>query len=109
MSRTLRILERAQSDVDSIFRWLVRRSAYGAVSWYLAFRQAVEKIGGSPENFSEAPESQPLRRPLRQAPFKTRRGRLYRIIFEFSDTEITILRVRGPGQSPLRGRDLPES
>ena len=107
MSRHLRIVERARSDVDHIFNWLVHRSIQGALSWYLAFYRMVEEIVSSPESLAEAPESHPLRRPLRQALFKTRRGRVYRIVFELSETEITILRIRGPGQSPLRTHDLP--
>ena len=107
MSRTLRILERARSDVDAIFNWLVRRSVPGAISWHLAFSRAVEKIASSPESFAEAAESRALGRQLRQALFKTRRGRVYRIVFEASDTEIILLRVRGPGQSQLRRRDFP--
>jgi plasmid stabilization system protein ParE len=93
--------------VDHIFNWLVQRSGQGAISWYLAFRRAVDKIAALPEMFGETPESHPLSRRLRQAPFKTRRGRVYRIVFEVSDTEIMVLRVRGPGQAPLRKRDLP--
>ena len=107
MSRTLRILERARSDVDAIFDWLAHRSVQGAVSWYMAFRHSVATIAASPESLAEAAESYALGRPLRQALFKTRRGRVYRIVFETSDTEIILLRVRGPGQSPLRRRDLP--
>jgi plasmid stabilization system protein ParE len=107
MSRTLRIVERARSDVDDIFHWLVARSVQGAIFWYLAFRHAIEKIASSPKSFAEAAESYPLGRQFRQAPFKTRRGRDYRIVFEVSDTEIIVLRVRGPGQRPLRPRDLP--
>jgi plasmid stabilization system protein ParE len=108
MSRTLRIVERARSDVDDIFNRIVLRSAQGAIAWYLAFRQALEKIASAPESFAEAAESQPLGRGLRQALFKTRRGRVYRIVFEVFDTEIILLRVRGPEQSPLRRRDLPD-
>jgi plasmid stabilization system protein ParE len=54
MSRTLRIVERARSDVDDIFNWLVHRSVQGAISWYLAFRQAIEKVASAPEKFAEA-------------------------------------------------------
>jgi plasmid stabilization system protein ParE len=93
--------------VDGIFNWLVHRSVRGAISWYLAFGRAVEKIAASPEIFAEAPESRPLARQLRQALFKTRRGRIYRIVFELSDAEIILLRVRGPGQPRLRRRELP--
>ena len=107
MSRTLRIVERARTDVDEIFNWLVHRSVRGAISWYFAFSRAVERIAESPEVFAEAPESGPLGRRLRQAFFKTRRGRIYRIVFELSDAEIILLRVRGPGQPGLQPRELP--
>jgi hypothetical protein len=60
-------------------------------------------------SFPEAAESHPLKRDLRHKLFKTRRGRIYRIVFEPGDAEIVILRVRGPGQAPLKRRDLPES
>jgi len=79
MSRTLRILERARADVDDIFDWIVQRSVQGAVSWYLAFRRAIARIELAPESFAEAAEAHALQRPLREAPFKTRRGRTYRI------------------------------
>ncbi len=108
MNRTVRILERARTDVDEIFNWLVHRSVQGAISWYFAFWRAVDEVASRAESFGEAPESHRLRRQLRQAPFKTRRGRVYRIVFEILDSEIVILRVRGPGQAPLRRRDLPD-
>jgi plasmid stabilization system protein ParE len=71
VSRDLRIVERARADVDDIFDWLVHCSVQGAISWYLAFGRAVEKIAAAPETFAEAPESHLLNRPLRQALFKT--------------------------------------
>ena len=107
MSRVLRIIERARSDVDDIFAWIAKRSTYGAMSWYLAFRQAIDRIASSPESLGEAAESHATGRPLREALFKTRRGRVYRIVFELTNAEIVILRIRGPGQSPLRRRDVP--
>jgi plasmid stabilization system protein ParE len=107
MSRTLRIVERARTDVDDIFNWLVHRSVLGAISWYLAFGRAVENIAAAPETSAEAPEAGPLGRQLRQSLFKTRRGRIYRIVFELSDAEIILLRVRGPGQPRMKGRELP--
>lgn len=106
MSRSLRIIERARADVDAIFDWLVQRSVRGAVAWYLAFGRAINDIASAPESFSEAAEAAPLGRRLRETVFKTKRGRRYRVVFEVSDAEITILRVRGPGQAPLRRRDL---
>jgi plasmid stabilization system protein ParE len=107
MSHRVRIVARARADVDSIFSWLLRRSVRGAISWYLAFGRAVQKIAASPDAFAETPEAGPLGRDLRQILFKTARGRIYRIVFQYSSTEIQILRVRGPGQPRLRQRDLP--
>jgi plasmid stabilization system protein ParE len=107
MSRSLRIVQRARTDADDIFNWLVRRSIRGAISWYLAFGQAIGKIQAAPESYARAPESQPPNCELRQAFFKTRRGRRYRLVFQMDENSIVILRVRGPGQAPLRRRDLP--
>lgn len=104
----VRIVERARTDVDEIFNWLAPRSVRGAISWFLAFRRAVDKIGESPELHAEAAESHRLGRQLREALFKTRRGRTYRIVFEVFEAEVLILRVRGPGQGPLRRRDIPD-
>jgi plasmid stabilization system protein ParE len=106
MNRTLRILARARADVEGIFIYLVRRSPQGAIAWYLAYGRAVEGIGSDPESFALAPEADRLQRAIRQALFKTRRGRLYRIVFEILEREIVILRVRGPGQAPLRRKDV---
>jgi plasmid stabilization system protein ParE len=109
MSRSLRILERAQTDVDDIFRWILSRSVKGAVAWQLAFYGAVENIATSPDACGTAPEAIPTGRNLRQQFFKTRRGRIYRVVFELTSEEIVLLRVRGPGQSRLGRRDLPEN
>ncbi len=108
MSKPLHILERARADVDEIFNWLVRRSVSGAISWYLAFGRAIDRIGAAPESLAQAPESLRLNRDLRQTFFKTRRGRQYRIVFQLADAAVLILRIRGPGQAPLRHRDLPK-
>lgn len=106
MSRSLRIIERARADVDGIFDWLVKRSVRGAIAWYLAFRRTAADVADVPETYAEAPESSDLGRRLSQALFKTRRGRVYRIVFEFSDSEVLLLRVRGPAQPPLKHRDV---
>lgn len=60
MSRTLRIVERARADTDDIFTWIANRSVQGAISWYLAFHQAVDRIAETPELFAEAPEAPAL-------------------------------------------------
>jgi plasmid stabilization system protein ParE len=108
MSRSLRVVARGRGDIDHIFEWLEQRSPSGAVNWYRALVEAVARVAESPETYSNAAEASPRwNRDIRQALFKTRRGRRYRIIFELTDSEVVILRIRGPGQKPLRRRDLP--
>lgn len=108
MSRVLRILARARADINHVFDWLERRSKKGAATWYEALFRAVERIVENPEGFLTASESlSRWHRQIHQALFKTPRGRRYRIIFELTESEIRLLRVRGPGQPALRRRDLP--
>jgi len=108
MKRIVRIFSQARNDVDRIFDWLRQRSPQGAATWYAAFVRAVGKIEANPESHSVIAESVTRwNRTIHQILFKTPSGRRYRIVFELTSEEIRILRVRGPGQSPLRRRDLP--
>jgi plasmid stabilization system protein ParE len=108
MSRTVRILAQAKSDIEQIFAWIESRSPKGAAAWYRTLFDAVEKIAAVPEGYPLITESTPRwNRKLHQALFKTARGNRYRAVFELTDVEIRILRIRGPGQPPLRRRDIP--
>lgn len=110
MSRSRRIFARARTDIDRIFEWLSRRSSQGAANWYDALFEAVRRILESPDTYPAAPEALPRwGRTIQHALFKTKRGRRYRILFELMGTEVRILRIRGPGQPPLRRRDLPSN
>ena len=108
MSRDSNIASKCcENDFRRIFRWLYSQSRRGAIAWREAFWHAVFRITDDAESFSLAEESARMKRPLRDTLFKTRRGRVYRIVFEFNETDVFILRVRRPGQRPLRRRDLP--
>jgi plasmid stabilization system protein ParE len=108
VSRTLRTLGRARADIDRIYVWLRRRSPQGGATWYDALYEAVGRIAERAESYPQVFEAGPRwNRDIRQALFKTKRGGRYRIVFELTDAEIRLLRVRGPGQPPLRKRDLP--
>jgi plasmid stabilization system protein ParE len=107
MTRLVRILSRAQADVDRIYLWLRRRSPAGAAAWYAALLHTLHELGGNAAVYSIAPEAQSLCIDLQQTFFKTRRGRTYRLLFVVRAEEIRVLRVRGPGQRPVTPRDLP--
>jgi plasmid stabilization system protein ParE len=100
------ILGRARSDVESIYEWFSKRSPFGAVAWYAAFWDATQKLRTDPESCGMAPEAEIVGIPLRQSIFRTRRGKRYRILLTVIGNEVRLLRVRGPGQAPLKPEDL---
>jgi len=107
MIRFVRILTVARADIDQIFDWIGKRSLRGAATWYDALFDSIQRIAENPEGYSTIPEALPRwNRRIHQALFKTPKGRRYRVVFEWSETTIYILRVRGPGQPPLRKMDL---
>lgn len=102
----LAILPSAQSDVEIIYLWLRERSQLGAASWFQAFELMLDRLADAPLEFPAAPESEPLQRSLRQALFKSPRGRTYRAVFLIEEDAVYVLRVRGPGQPPLTSDEL---
>ena len=106
MSRDFDFTPRASQDIRRIVRWLRKRSQKGAASWLRSMWQAALNIAEDAERYGYASEADNLTEPVREALFKTRRGRRYRIIFVFTDSKVRILRVRRPGERPLRDRDL---
>lgn len=108
MSRSIQILGRARADIDRIYIWLRRRSPQRAATWYDALHEAVNRIAERPDSHPRVSETgSRWNRDIRQVLFKTSRGRRYRIVFDLTESEIRLLRVRDPGQPPLRRIDLP--
>jgi plasmid stabilization system protein ParE len=107
MTFQVRLLRRGQADADGIFLWLRKRSPAGAVAGYAALLKRLDDLSENATACSIAPEAQRLGVELRQAFFKTRRGRKYRLLFVMIGTDVRVLRVRGPGQRPITRRDLP--
>lgn len=106
MNFTLRILPRAERDVQSIFEYIGQRSPQGAHRWWNAFQEAAVRTARHPRQYPSAPEDSTTDVELRQFLFKTRRGRTYRAVFAIVENEVRILRVRGPGQPPLTEDEL---
>lgn len=102
------IVEPAEIDVDTIYQYLLARSPQGAASWYQAFLASTERIALQPLACSIAPENAEFDFELRQALFNTRHGAAYRCVFTIVDDEVRVLRVRGPGQAPLKPGDILE-
>ena len=106
MPYDVRILPRAEFDVQQIYNWIGERSPEGAHRWWLAFEEAIAGIKQQPSGFALALEAQWIDREIRQLLFKTAHGRYYRAIYVIVGNEVRILRVRGPGQPDLSADEL---
>jgi hypothetical protein len=106
MTFTVHELPKAQWDKRHIVEWLVTRSPQGAAAWLAAYDQMVQRLENAADTFPPAQESADLDVVVKQALFKTRRGRAYRAVFHIDGTEVYILRVRGPGQAPIANDDV---
>jgi plasmid stabilization system protein ParE len=106
MSFAVRELPKARQDKDSIFRWLFARSPTGALAWLDAYDSLVDRLKDDTATFGLALEAADCEFEIRQALFKTRRGRVYRVLFFIEGGAVFIARVRGPGQAPVMPQEI---
>jgi plasmid stabilization system protein ParE len=96
----------ARLDVANIYDWIASRSAEGAQRWLDQFEKVAAALETNPFIAPLAPESGSFDIEIRSIVFRTRSGRAYRAVFTVTGDEVRILRVRGPGQPPLKPRDV---
>lgn len=106
MSYNVQVMQRTQEDVLQIVEWINERSMQGASTWYAAYERMLERLQEQPLACGQALEAKQLGRDLREAMFKTPQGNVYRGVFLVEGESVFLLRVRGPGQSPLTRADL---
>ena len=96
-------LPKAKADKRHIFEWLHERSRQGAIAWLNAYDAVIERLKSQADVFADAFENKGcLHVDVKQAFFKTRRGRVYRMLFFIDGRDVFVLRVRGPGHCPRK-------
>ena len=107
MSFAVQELPRAKEDKQAILEWLLERSRQGAAYWLDADDVALARPRDHADTYGKALENEDCPQlEVRQVLFKTRRGRVYRIVFFIDQEDVFVLRVRGPGQPPLQQDEL---
>jgi hypothetical protein len=106
MTFSVRELPKAKQDKRAIFGWPHERSPTGAAAWLSAYDSVIERLKLDAASLGLALENQDFDFELHQALFKTRRGRVYRVVFFIEDEVVYVLRVRGPGQAPIAANEL---
>ncbi len=97
---------RAEEDVAQVATWLASQSLEGAARWLDAYDNMIDQLRDSPLSFGLAPENEMVDSEIRQALFKTRRGRVYRAVFSIEGDEVRVLRIRSPGQGLIASDEL---
>lgn len=66
----------------------------------------IDQIKERADSFGVAHENRDLELDVRQALFKTRRGRVCRVIFFVNDRDVYVLRVCGLGQASVGHEEI---
>jgi hypothetical protein len=106
MKYTALLTDEAQANAQSIYDWLLERSAQGATNWFKALLAGMAEIELQPDAFPLATESFLAANFVREHYFKTRHGRVYRLLFTIKGSEVHVIYVRGPGQALIERRAL---
>jgi len=100
------IQPKAKAEAQAIFDWITTRSPSGAARWSDEYIRILECLAENPLRFGFAPEAALTSLEVREATFRTRRGKRYRTLFVVRDREVFVLAVRGPGQEPVAPEKL---
>ena len=102
--KTLQIAESGRPQHPRVYSG--KRSHQGAAAWLEAYENALVWLEENADSCGLAIEDGRVSVELRQKLFRTSSGRAYRLLLTIYATEVRILRVRGPGQAPVRPSDL---
>lgn len=108
MSYSVYLHPYAEADYNHIYAYIEEHSAQGAENWDLALDQAIKRLKIDPKRYGRIPEQVVSKAEHKQASFRTKRGKPYRLIFMVKGNLVTILRIRGPGQADVTPQDLPD-
>ena len=88
MSFIVHELPRAKADKRHILQWLLERSPPGGKAWLKAYDDALISLANNADAFGEALENKdcPLLE-VKQTFFKTRRGRVYRLLYFVEESQ----------------------
>jgi plasmid stabilization system protein ParE len=106
MSYRIQPSAQAEADIDRIFTWLSGRSPEGAARWYESFWEGAKRLKEFPLSCAIAAEAKDFPEELRCMLFGTKKGRAYRALFAVRGNVVHILCVRGPGEKPVKAKDI---
>jgi plasmid stabilization system protein ParE len=99
MEYRVRLLPRAQNDIEELYDWVIQRTPQQGHGWYTGLIEAIDSLRQHPYRCSTAPESSEFKEPVRQLLYGKRP---YRILFWIQGKEVQVLHVRRGARQPWR-------
>jgi plasmid stabilization system protein ParE len=91
MEYRVRLMPRAQNDVEELYQWVIHRAPHQGASWYNGLIEAIRSLAHHPQRCPIAPEGLELRESVRQLLYGRRP---YRILFSIGSGEVRVLHIR---------------
>ena len=90
MSFIIHELPKAKADKRAILVWLLERSPQGGEAWLKAYDSLLVSLEQNADSFGRALEDKDCHhQEVQQALFKTRRGRVYRVLYFIDGNNVT--------------------
>jgi plasmid stabilization system protein ParE len=99
MAYRVKLLPRAQEDIEALYRWVLRRAPHQGALWYSGLIDALKSLASHPQRCPVAPEGMELREPIRQLLYGRRP---YRILFWIIGEEVQVLHIRRGARQPWK-------
>lgn len=91
MEYRVKLMPRAQQDIEELYEWVVHRAPRQGPLWYNGLVRSLESLSRHPERCPLAPEGHELGEPVRHLLYGKRP---YRILFWVKGNEVHVLHIR---------------
>lgn len=106
MRYTIRVAQRAESDIDRAASWIGRHVSHSsAESWHARIVKAIQSLASKPERCPEADEAVKISLDLRVL-LSGRHRHIYRILFTIDGSTVNVLRVLHAARDHVDADDL---
>jgi plasmid stabilization system protein ParE len=106
MAYQINLSPSAIADIENAYLWLRSTNKVFADEWFNGLTDAIDSLAALPARCPVAPESKELDREIRQLLFRKSKRTVFRILFEISETEVNIYRIRHTAQQYLSKEDF---
>lgn len=98
----------AKEDIRAGYRWAAEHAPETAAKWLDRFHQALGTLATNPQRCSIAPETELVKREIRQFLFGRRRN-IWRALFCIEDGQVRILHVRRAARDTASREELTDT